>query len=193
MKYDFGIGGLSPLARKGGLFVLGGIAVVVLLALAPFLWLDSLDEQVAADKTQYDLISARVARLADGHRVRLTEADQPARLFIAGETAGTTLASFQSIVNAVAVKSGLSVTRMQPLPTEAAKGISPYRLSVDATGGIEQLRSFLADVESGLPLIVVTGFEIKPQTAAVAGEQTFPAENLALSLRLEAYGWEGGK
>lgn len=187
------ISSLSPLARKGGLFVLAGAAAVVLMALAPYLWIGSLEEQAAADQSQYDLISARVAHLADGHQVRLTEADQPARLFIPGETAGTTLAAFQSIVNAAAEKSGLSVTRMQPLPAEAMKGLSPYRLSVDATGSIERFRSFLTEIESGLPLIVVAGFEIKPQTAATPGEQAFPSEDLALSLRLEAYGLGGGE
>ena len=78
---------------------------------------------------------------------------------------------------------------MTPLPGEAAKGLTPYRLAVDATGGIEQLRGFLADIESGLPLVAVTGFDIKPQTAASPGEQSYPSEALALSLRLEAYGW----
>lgn len=187
------VSGLSPLARKGGLYVLAGFAIAILLAAMPFLWLGGLNEQAAADKTQYDLIAARAARLSENGRVRLTEADQPGRLFIPGETAGTTLAAFQSLVDEAAGKSGLTVTRMTPLPTEAQNGVAPYRLAVDATGSIEQLRGFLADIESGLPLVTVTGFEIKPQTAATPGEQPYPSEQLALSLRLEAYGWGGAR
>ncbi len=180
--------GLSPLARKGGLVVLAGIGLAVLLAVLPFLWLGGLKQQAAADKTQYDLIAARAERLAESGGVRLTEADEPARLFLPGETAGTTLAAFQSAVNAAALRNGLTVMRMTPLPTEAADGLSAYRLSVDATGSIEQLRSFLADMESGLPLVSVTGFEIKPQLAGSPGEQPYPSEALAMSLRLAAYG-----
>ena len=187
------ISDLSPLARKGGLYVLAGFAIAILLAAMPFLWLGSLNEQAVADKTEYDLIAARAARLAENGRVRLTEADQPGRLFIPAETAGTTLAAFQSLVDGVAGKNGLTVTRMTPLPTETQKGLAPYRLSVDATGSIEQLRGFLAEIESGLPLVIVTGFEIKPETAASSGEQTFPSENLAVSLRLEAYGSGGAQ
>lgn len=184
---------LSPLARKGGVIVLGGLVGLLLLAGLPFLWLGGLGEQVLADKAQYDLLAARAARLSDAGRVRLTEADQPARLFLPGETAGTTLAAFQSIVNAAAVKSGLGIMRMQPLPADTVNGLSAYRLSVDAAGGIEQLRSFLADIESSLPLIVVSGFEIRPQNSATPGEQPYPSEALALSLRLEAYGLGGAE
>lgn len=182
--------GFSPLARRGGLMVLGGAGLAVLLVALPFLWLGGLKEQAATDKTQYDLIAARAQRLAGSGGVRLTAADEPARLFLPGETAGTTLAAFQSTVNAAAVRNGLAVMRMTPMPAEAAKGASAYRLSVDATGSIEQLRSFLADIESSLPLVAVTGFEIRPETAAGVGEQPYPSEALAVSLRLAAHGWD---
>jgi Tfp pilus assembly protein PilO len=89
------------------------------------------------------------------------------------------------------MKNGLTVMRMTPLPAEAADGLTAYRLSVDGTGSIEQLRSFLAEVESGLPLVSVTGFEIKPQTAGSPGEQPYPSEALAFALRLAAYGLGG--
>lgn len=188
MSLAAALSGLSPLARKGGLTMLAGGVIAVLLAVGPFLWLGGLREQAAADKTQYDLIAARAARLAEGGGVRLTEADQPGRLFLPGETAGTTLAAFQSVVNEAALRSGLAITRMTPLPAETVEGLPVYGLSVDATGSIAQLRSFLADIESGLPLVIVTGFEIKPQAVAGSEEQTYASEALALSLRLEAYG-----
>lgn len=185
------IAGLSPLARKGGLYVLAGALVALLLAVLPFMSLGGLREQAAADRTQYELIAARAARLAEGGRVRLTDADEPLRLFLPGETAGTTLAAFQSIVTAAAARSGLTVMRMTPLPGEAVDGVPAYRLAVDATGSIAQLRGFLTDVESGLPLVTVTGFDLKPQTAAEPGGQSYPSENLVLTLRLQAYGWGG--
>jgi hypothetical protein len=61
---------------------------------------------------------------------------------------------------------------------------------VDVTGRIEQLRAFLVDIEAMLPLVIVTGFDIGPQSDGEDG-QAYPSENLAASLRLEAYGWKG--
>lgn len=185
--------GLSQQARKGGLMLLAGLVLLTALAALPFLWQAGLEEQARAGKAEFDLVSARVRRMAGDHRVRLTAADHPERMFVAGATAGTTLAAFQSLVSAAAVKSGLSVLRMQPLPAEAADGLSPYRLSVDATASIEQLRAFLADAESTLPIILVTGFEIAPRSAAGPAEQPYPSEDLAVSLRLEAFGWEAAQ
>ena len=72
--------GFSPLARRGGLMVLGGAGLAVLLVAMPFLWLGGLKEQAATDKTQYDLIAARAQRLAGSGGVRLTAADEPARI-----------------------------------------------------------------------------------------------------------------
>ncbi len=187
------IAGLSPLARKGGLYVLAGAAAALLLAVLPFVSLGGLRDQVAADKAQYELIAARAARLSEGAGVRLTDADEPLRLFLPGETAGTTLAAFQTIVSGAAARNDLTVMRMTPLPGEAAGGAPAYRLSVDATGSIEQLRGFLTDVESGLPLVTVTGFELKPQAAAEPGGDPYPSETLALTLRLQAYGWGGAQ
>lgn len=193
MKPAASMFGLSPLARKGAVIVLASFAGLVLLALLPFLWLGGLREQAHAAKSEYELVKARAARLADAKQVRLTAADEPGRMFLPGETAGTTLAAFQSIVNATALGSGLSIVRVQPLPTEPAKGVTPYRLAVDATGSLEQLRAFLAEIESAIPLVFVTGFEIKPETAADAAEQPYPSEKLSLTLRLEAYGYGGAQ
>ena len=100
---------------------------------------------------------------------RLTEADKPERMFLPGTTAGTTLAAFQSIVNEAATRTGMSVLRTQPLPTDEAEGLSPYRLAVDATGSLEQLRAFLTALESSLPVIIVTGFEIQPRSVRRPG------------------------
>lgn len=193
MKVPASVFGLSPLAQKGALILLAGFLGFILLALLPYLWLGGLREEANAARSEYELVSARAARMANARQLRLTEGDEPARLFLPGETAGTTLAAFQSLVNATAVNSGLSVVRLQPLPTESAKGQATYRLAVDATGSMEQLRAFLAEIESALPLVFVTGFEIKPENAADAEGQTYPSEKLALTLRLEAYGYGGAQ
>jgi hypothetical protein len=182
--------GLSPLARKGLLLAIAGLAGLLALAVLPYLWLGQLREEAAAQKAELALVEARVNRAQDGNP-RLTEADTPERMFLPGATAGTTLAAFQSIVNDTAARSGMSVLRMQPLPTDEADGVSPYRLAVDATGSLEQLRAFLTAIESSLPVIIVSGFEIEPRSSEGPAAQPYPSEDLAVTLKLEAYAWRG--
>lgn len=184
------LGGLSPLARKGVLVAAGGLAAMLALAVLPYLWHARLGEDVAAQKAELALVEARAQR-AGNSNPRLTEADKPERMFLPGTTAGTTLASFQTIVGEAATRTGMSVLRTQPLPTDEVEGLSPYRLAVDATGSLEQLRAFLTTIESTLPVIIVTGFEIQPRSAGGPGAQPYPSEDLAVSLKLESYAWRG--
>ena len=57
--------GFSPLARRGGLMVLGGAGLAVLLVAMPFLWLGGLREQAATDKTQYECRPQRCQKEED--------------------------------------------------------------------------------------------------------------------------------
>lgn len=182
--------GLSPLARKGLLVAVAGLAGLLALAVLPYLWLGQLREEAAAQKAELALVEARAGRANDSNP-RLSEADKPERMFLPGTTAGTTLAAFQSIVNEAATRNGMSVLRMQPLPTDEVEGLSPYRLAVDASGSLEQLRAFLTAIESSLPVIIVTGFEIQPRSSEGPAAQPFPSEDLAVTLKLEAYAWRG--
>ena len=131
---------LSPLARKGALIAAAGLAVLLGVVALPYVWRAQIADEVMAQKAELALVSARVGRAHD--RPRLTEADEPGRMLLPGSTAGTTLAAFQSLVNEAAGRSGMSVLRMQPLPTDEVKGLSPFRLAVDMSGSLEQLRGF---------------------------------------------------
>lgn len=182
--------GLSAVARKGLLVSVGGLVLLLAAAVLPYVWQAGLADGVAAQKAELALVEARANR-ADDRNPRLTEADKPEGMFLPGATAGTTLAAFQSLVNEAATRTGMSVMRTQPLPTDETEGLSPYRLAVDATGSLEQLRAFLTALESTLPVIIVTGFEIEPQSSDGPQAQPYPSEDLAVSLRLEAYAWRG--
>lgn len=175
---------LSPRARKGAVIAAAGIMLLLAIALFPFLWYEQLRDELAIQKAELALVSARAERSA-GLRTKITEADRPERMFLPGTTAGTTLASFQSLVNSAAARSGLNILRMQPMPSDEAAGAFPYRLAVDMSGGLLQVRSFLADVESGLPLMIVTSLEIIPRST----EDPYRSDDIAVSLRLEAFGW----
>lgn len=184
------IGGLSPLARKGAVAATSALAVLIVFAALPFLWLARLEGDVAAQKAELALVTARAERTRN-RGLALTAADQPERMFLPAETAGTTLAAFQSLVKDAASRNGMGVLRMQPLPMDEVSGAAPYQLGVDASGSLEQLRNFLADVESMLPLVIVTGLEVRPRVPAGAETQPYSSEDLAVSMKLEAFAWRG--
>lgn len=180
--------GFSASARKGAFAVLCGVAGLIAIAALPFIWNAQLREQIAVQKEELTLVEARAQRAAQD-RPHLTEADQPARMFVSGKTAGTSLAALQSLVSKAAGSTGMSVLRMQPLPVDDVAGASPLRLSVDARGSLEQLRTFLTGIETTLPLIFVTGVTIVPRAAEGTEAQTYPSEDLAVTLKLEAFAW----
>ena len=181
---------LSPLARRGGLIVILGALGLSLLAALPYAWHASLSEQASAQRAELALLKEKVRARAEARGPALGADDPVETMFLPGTTPGTTLAAFQSLVGEAAAASGLSVLRLQPLPMDEVEGLSPYRLAVDAAGGLAEVQSFLVDVEAMLPIVIVTGFDIQPHSAeAPAGQQPYPSEELAISLRLEAYAW----
>ena len=180
--------GFSPLARKGAMILACGMIALAVLSVLPFLWYADLREQAATQRAERELVEARAGRQREA-APRLTEADQLDRMFLPGATDGTALAAFQSLVSDAAVRSGMSVLRLQPLPMDAAEGLSPFRLGVDASGSMDQLRAFLTDVESMLPVVIVTGFEIEPRSADGAEADPYPSEDLAVTVELEAFAW----
>jgi hypothetical protein len=182
---------LSPLARKGGWIVLALALLFLLLAILPFVWHASLRQQAARQDAELDLVKARVLARQSARGPALTEKDQVQGMFLSGTTAGTTLAEFQTLVSEAAAASGISVLRMQPLPSDEMQGLSPYLLAVDATGSLEQLRAFLLEIETMLPVLIVSGFEIVPRSAEGSEAQPYPSEDLAITLKLEAYAWRG--
>jgi hypothetical protein len=191
MNLSLPIRSLSPRAMKGAAILLAGAILLLLLAVLPFLWHASMREQAVAQAAERDRVKARVLARADARGRMLTEGDQPQTMFLPGTTAGTTLAAFQTMVSDVAVASGISVLRMQPLPGGEGEGLSAYRLAVDAAGSMEQLQRFLAGIESSLPVVTVAGFGIVPRAAAGPERQPFASDDLAISLTLEAYAWRG--
>lgn len=190
MTRHAGARNLSVEARKG-LAVLG-VAALALLCAAYLLyaWHAAAAERLQQAEAEHELVAARAAKAASEGATRLTEADNVAPMFLEGATPGLVFATFQSIADEAATAAGLAVKRMQPVDTGDAEGGMPYRLNMDAEGSIEQLRDFLADVESGLPVMFVTGLEVQPAAAEGENDQ-YPSEALRMTVRIEAYGWRG--
>lgn len=180
--------GFSSEARKG--MAVLGVAALALLCLLYLIvsWQSVAAERLQQAQSEHDLVTARAAKAAREGGARLTAADNVAPMFLEGTTPGLAFAKFQAIVGDAAGAAGLAVKRMQPVDTGDAEATMPFRLSVDVDGSIEQVRDFLADVESGLPVMFVTGLEMQPAAAEGQGDQ-YPSEALRTTLRIEAYGW----
>ena len=183
--------GYSTEARKG-MAVLGvaGLAVAGLVYVIASLHFVAADRLRQAE-SEHEMVAARAAKAEKDGVARLTEADNVAPMFLDGATPGLAFAKFQSIAGEAASAAGLEVKRMQPVDTGDAEATMPYRLNVDVEGSLEQMRDFLADVESGLPLMFVTGLEMQPSTAEGEGDQ-YPSEKMRMTVRIEAYGWRAG-
>lgn len=179
------------LSREGrnGLAVLA-VAALALLAVLYLIgsWHAAEAERLSQAEAENQLVAARAAKAQRDGMTRLTAADDVAPIFLEGATPGLAFARFQSIAGEAASKAGLAVKRVQPVDTGDGEGATPYRLNMDVEGGIGQMRAFLADVESGLPVMFVTGLEMQP--AAGAGEAgQYPSDSLRATVRIEAYGW----
>lgn len=181
-------GGLSAEARKGVAVLAVAVFAVAVLAYLILSWQAQEAERLRQAESDYVLVEARTAKAARAGATRLTAADDVAPMFLDGATPGLAFARFQSIAGEAATAAGLEVKRMQPVDTGDGEATSPYRVSMDAEGSIEQLRDFLVDVESRLPVMFVTGLEIQPEAKAEEGSQ-YPSEALRATVRIEAYGW----
>ena len=180
--------GFSAEARKGmAVLAVAALAVIVMVYLL-LAWHTAAAERLRQAEAEHDMVAARAAKAAGEGVMRLTDADKVAPMFLEGATPGLVFAKFQSIAGEAASAAGLAVKRMQPVDTGDGEGSMPYRLNMDAEGSIEQLRDFLADVESGLPIMFVTGLEIQPSAGEGEADQ-YPSEALRMTVRIEAYGW----
>lgn len=182
--------GYSAEARKGmAVLAVAGFAVAVLAYLI-LAWQSQEAERLRQAQSEHEMVVARTAKAVREGATRLTEADDVAPMFLDGATPGLAFAKFQSIAGDAATAAGLAVKRMQPVDAGDGEGAMPYRLSLDVEGSIEQLRDFLADVESRLPIMFVTGLEIQPSAGEGEGEaDQYPSEALRMTVRIEAYGW----
>lgn len=182
--------GFSAEARKG--MAVLAVAGLALLAIAYLIvtWHAAALEGLRQAEAEHELVAARAAKAQRDGITRLTEAENVTPMFLEGATPGLAFAKFQSIAGDAAAAAGLAVKRMQPVDTGDGEGAMPYRLNIDVEGSVEQLRDFLADVESGLPVMFVTGLEIQPAAREGEGAQ-YPSESLRSTVRIEAYGWRG--
>ena len=182
--------GFSAEARKGVAILAAAAVAAIILAYLLISWHGAAVGHLQQAEAEHEMVAARAAKAQREGVTRLTEADKVAPMFLDGATPGLAFAKFQSIASDAATTAGLAVKRMQPVDTGDGEASTPYRLNIDVEGSIEQLRDFLADVESGLPVMFVTGLEVQPEASEGEGDQ-YPSEKLRATVRIEAYGWRG--
>lgn len=180
--------GLSAEAAKGAAILAAAFIMVTGAAYLVFAWHGDVQERLQQATEQHDLVAARAARVAREGAKRLVAEDGVDAMFLQGATPGLAVAAFQRLAGDAALASGLSVLRMTPVDVSTAEQASPYRLSIDAEGSLEQLRSFLITLESGLPVMFVTRLDVQPAAAEGTADE-FPSEALRISLAVDAFGW----
>lgn len=172
--------------------LLGAACLAVLVAWLPFYWRSTIDDEIGTARTELRFIEARINAAKGVTRPQLTASDDIAPLFLAGGTAGLSIADLQSRVAALAAAAHVTIVRSQPLQTDKQTGAAVVRSEVEATGSIESLRDFLIALEGGEPLMFVTQAQISAPVAAAANaaaDGALPSENLTALLQIEAYGW----
>lgn len=180
---------LSSEARKGAAVLAGAGAVLLCLLYLVLSWQWAAAERLSQASSQHERVAARAAKALRDGASRLTSADDLGPMFLGGETPGLSAAAFQSLAGEAAAKSGLVVSSLQLLETGDSGASTPYRLNVEATGSLDQLRDFLVAIETALPIMFVTRLELRPQ-AAEGSSDPYPSEALTIAnLHIEAYGW----
>ena len=179
--------GLSAEASKGAVILAAAALAVCAAAYGLFAWQEDASSRLAQAQADHDMVAARAAKALREGAMRLSAADQVERMFLEGDTPGLAVASFQKLAGDAAAKSGLSVLRTTPVDADATGADTPYRLNIDAQGSLEQLKAFLAEVERGLPVMLVTRLEVQP-AAAEGTSEPYPSESLRMTVGIDAYG-----
>ena len=84
--------------------------------------------------------------------------------FLAGETDAEKIAGLQAHIEALAAKSGVRLTSLQPAGERAAPPLRVIGLRTQVGGSIAALQSFLYGLENGRPAVVVEAFDIVPSS-----------------------------
>lgn len=180
----------SAEARKGIAILMAALLAVLAAAYLLATAQGEAQERLRQAQAEHDLVSARAGKAAREGASRLVAADGVDAMFLEGETPGLAIAAFQKRAGDAAVKAGLAVQRMTSLDAGDEGQGAAYRLNVDAEGSLEQLRNFLVEIESGLPVMFVTRLEVQP-AASEEAQDPFPSEALRMTVGIDAYGRSG--
>ena len=170
----------KPVRRAAalGLFVLA-LGLATLLAMAPFVRVAALDEEIAAER---DLV-AQQERLVLAAAGRPTQAGR--EVLVAGETGGMAGAELQRVIAQLARQNALSLRSTQVAPAKREADLTVLAVEVSLQGGMEGLRALLHALETGAPMLFIDALAIKSVPQQPTGNRQVV---LDVSLKVRGYG-----
>ncbi len=184
----------SRISRQG-YFGMAIIAVALLglgaAAAAPFYWQQAMQPELVESRRMLALIEQKLKEAEASRKPQAVTAQNAPQAFVEGTTAGLATASLQRVMVDLAKANTMRVERVQPLPAEINNSLARLRLDIEVAGSLEGLRNYLLAVESGAPLIFVKELHVATPPNREEEQNLYPAENLTVSLQVEAYSWWG--
>ena len=169
----------KPLRQAAALgLVVLVLGLAALLAIAPFVRMVALDEEIAAAR---DLL-AQQERLALAAAGRPTQAGR--EVLVAGDSSGMAGAELQRVISELARQNGLSLRSTQVAPAKREADLTVLAVEVSLQGGMEGLRALLHSLETGAPVLFIDALSVKSAAEKVAGR----AALLDVSLKVRGYG-----
>ena len=159
-------------------FVVLALGLAALAAIAPFVRMAAVGEEVAAAR---DLL-AQQQRLATAAAGLPTHAGR--ELLIAGESSGIAGAELQRHISELARQNGLSLRSTQVAPAKREGDLTVLSVEASLQGGMEGLRAFLHSLETGAPMLFIDALSVKSAAEKVIGR----AAVLDVSLKVRGYG-----
>lgn len=187
----------SGTSRFSGKGLAGAMLLLLVLlglggaAAAPFYWRQATAPELEESRRMLALIEQKLKDAEANRKPQEVTAANAGQAFVEGTTAGLATASLQKVMVDAAKANKMRVERVQPLPAETTGGLTRLRLDIEVVGGLEGLRNYLLAIESGAPLIFVKEFHITTPLNREEEPNPYPAENLSVSLQVEAYSWWG--
>lgn len=171
----------KPVRRVVALsLVVLALGLAVLLAIAPFVRITALEEEIAAAR---DLV-AQQERLALAAAGRPTQAGRD--VLVAGDSSGMAAAELQRVISELARRNSLSLRSTQVVPAKREADLTVLAVEVSLQGGTEGLRALLHALETGAPMLFIDALAVKSL------QQQQPTANrpvqLDVSLKVRGYG-----
>jgi general secretion pathway protein M len=155
------------------------LALAVLAALAPFARLAAVNEEIT---TAADLI-AQQERLLRAAARRPAQAAR--RVLLAGETSGMAGAELQRLVSDLARRSGMTLRSTNVTEPKREAELTAIGVDVSLQGPMPSLRSFLHDIETGVPILFIESLSIR---SVPAYQPVQLPVTLEVALRIRGYG-----
>jgi len=164
--------------------LLASLAVMAGLAVAPQIYLSSIDEQITASRP---LLVALREQVAAGPKLRrenklLISSGKKNTLLLPGTATGVAGANLQRLVVDLVKKHGGQATSFQVLPPKQDGNLVQISMSLRIQADIQGLRDILFTLETGAPLIFVDDLRIRARRFSINQRKRLAPLNVTLQV-----------